>query len=283
MDSSTATTSNESKQVMKRTLLQDGEHVWPYMNNLYSFFGRRSRKITVYSYGFDNGVWEAEISEMTGAKVQIFDSRPESKERFDSVLRIITAHKKLDTDPEWASFFEKKWIQASNLLYSTELPWTHNGSLETDFGTFKLKKTTVEEVPQLDIVKISLNTLGYDVVHSFLNQGYRPGLVIVRWDEHPDKNSLAMITAGHLQCCGYKLIDSYENSFIYMYTDSCLYECCSWERSDVENPLLDEIKQSLLPLLGKKTENQIPKVEETPNGVTSSPPVEASGQEKQTS
>lgn len=272
-----------SVQEAKKMFLQDADYVWPYFSGLYTFFGRRSRKIEVYSFGLDNGAWEAEIAENTGCKVNIFDSRPKSQQKFETLQRILTTHKTEEKDEEYLSYFTKKWIQPTNLLFHNELPWTHNGTLETSEGSYTLKKVGHDTLPQLDVVKVSLNELSYSVVNTVLELGYRPGIFLIRWDEHPDKNTPAMITAGHLQTCGYKLLDSHNNCFIYIFVDQCMYEICSWARSDVLNPMFDEYQSGIVSTLLGKKETPVPKIEEPANDVSSSPPAETPGQDKQTS
>ena len=232
----------ESKQV----LLQDRDVIWPYIHNLYSFFGRKSRKITVHSYGFDNGSMECEISEMTGCKVQIFDPRPEAKQRFDTVKRILTTHSLESTDPEYCSYFTKKWIKPDNLDFSPKFPWRYSGSMDLSGMSVVLEKKTVDDIPQIDLVKISLDGFSYDAINNILLAGYRPGLIFCRWDEHPDKNTQAMIVAAQLQNCGYRLLDSKENCFVYTFIDECIYEICSWNRTDVGNPMFEELKDGFL-------------------------------------
>ena len=50
-----------------------------------------------------------------------------------------------------------------------------------------------------------------------------------------------MLCAGHLQSCGYKLLNATNDYFLYAFNDQCIYESCSWARSDVDNPMVVEI------------------------------------------
>ena len=92
-------------------------------------------------------------------------------------------------------------------------------------------------MPRVDICKIEYPGLTYEIIYTMLHAGYRPGLLYIRWDEHPDKGTEAMLCAGHLQNCGYGLAAELDGYFLYRFVDDCVYETCSWSRTDCINPL----------------------------------------------
>jgi len=222
---------------------QDGPTQFPTLEDLYSFFSPRSKKITVWSFGLDYGGFETDVMQSLGCKIQLFDHRESTAQRFDLISRVLKEHETLETDPEWASEIANKWVLPNLLTLNTSLPWSFDGKLE---GA-DLKKMNTQDVPRVDVCKISLTGLETQIVYNILSTGYRPGLFYIHWTEHPDSSTSAMLCAGHLQNSGYKLLKAVDNYFVYIFTDQCLYESCSWARSDVANPMLEEIKQQLFP------------------------------------
>jgi hypothetical protein len=44
---------------------------------------------------------------------------------------------------------------------------------------------------------------------------------------------------------GYKLLEKIENKYLYYFMDNNYYESCSWEKTTVDNPLIDAIVESI--------------------------------------
>ncbi len=74
-----------------------------------------------------------------------------------------------------------------------------------------------------------------------MDSGYRPGILLVKYSEDPDGSVPAMLVAGHLQMSGYRLIETKDNWFFYLYTDICFYDSCSWRNTKIQNPLVKSI------------------------------------------
>ena len=210
---------------------------------MYDFFSPRAKKITVWSYGFHRGGFEVDIAESTGAKVNIFDARPESLANYAIFDRVMKTHENTPEDPKWAADMTNFWIIPDSTTFSKVLPWAHSGNLVVNDCATELVKADAERV---DICKADYGEFTTDIVYMILSKGYRPGIFYVHWDKHPDEASSTMACAGHLQTLGYRLLLSVENYFLYMFVDDCMYELCSWARTDSSNPMFDEFRKQLL-------------------------------------
>lgn len=222
---------------------EDGGCKFPSVMNLYDFFTPRTRSICVWSYGFRNGGLEVHLAESTGAKVNIFDSRDGKKEQHDIFNRVMNTHKTQENDPDWASYLTKHWILPDSTTFSSVLPGIYDGSLSLSSGITQFSKFSTDRI---DIVKVDYGEDTSFIVNSILSAGYRPGLFWVNWNMHPDESNLTMATAGNLQTLGYRLLKAEGNYFVYMFVDECMYEVCSWARTDCANPMFVEFKDQLL-------------------------------------
>jgi len=229
-------------ELPKCILKEDGDTKFAIPITIYDFFAPRTKDITVLSYGFRNGGFEAALCEFTGAKVQIHDGRLESKERYDIYSRIMTEHETVATDPKWAEGLVNIWILPDSSSYSPIIPWTYSGNLTVDGVPTELCTVAA---PSIDICKIDYGTFTSEVVYMILRSSYRPGLVFVNWDIGPDDSNASAACAGHLQTMGYRLLGSSGNYYTYMYVDECMYEICSWARIDCSNPMLSEYRRQV--------------------------------------
>jgi hypothetical protein len=217
--------------------LQEGPYQCPSLTNLYDFFAPRSSKLTIWSFGLGFGGIESNFIESTGSTVNVFDARPDAVQKNEQIQRVLTSHELEENDPTWLTPLADVWIPPNKLLFFTKLPWSHEGTLLVNGVQTPLTKINVDEVPRVDICKIEYPGLTYALVYNILNAGYRPGLLYIRWDEHPDIGTNAMLCAGHLQNSGYGLAAEVDGYFLYRFIDECVYEKCSWARNDCINPL----------------------------------------------
>jgi hypothetical protein len=102
---------------------------------------------------------------------------------------------------------------------------------------------------RIDILKIDTKNsapgLELSILSSIFSAGFRPSVLIVQWSKLPDEDTPAMLAAGHLQCCGYSLLDTIDNKFLYFYNDDNMYELCSWQQTTDMNPIAKEIINSI--------------------------------------
>ena len=96
-------------------------------------------------------------------------------------------------------------------------------------------------------LKIELsNGLERQVLYKFLDNGFRPSLVLVKWGNDLDDHIPTAHCAGHLMNSGYALI-ALENGYgLYLFLDHPLYDTCSMKTVALENPFIDSLTESVL-------------------------------------
>ena len=228
--------------ITSQTILSsEGTGQYPTMKKLYEFFAPRSSKLTIWSFGLGFGGIETDFVESTGSMVHIFDARPEARQTFALIDRVLLNHTSETDDPAWVAPIASKWISPTKLTLSSILPWSHTGKLMVNGVETTCEQMSVDSVPQVDICKIDYPGLTYHIIYTLLTTGYRPGLMYIRWDNHPDENVSSMLCAGHLQTAGYTLMSTENGFFLYRYVDECVYDTCSWARTDCANPMVAEL------------------------------------------
>jgi len=235
----------QGKQLPPTVLRKDGDLEFPSITSIYDFFTPRTKKIVNWSFGFRNGGFETEIAESSGSKLLVFDSRPGAKERYDIYERIMKNHETQAGDPEWAESLTEHWILPDSTKFSPVLPYQVSGTVDISGTPTTLSAIDVKAVPQVDICKIDYDEFTTNLVYTILNAGYRPGLFYVNWPAHPDESNTTMICAGHLQTCGYRLLKAVDNFFLYLFIDDCVYDICSWEVTECNNPMFAEFHRSV--------------------------------------
>ena len=220
---------------------KEGDSTYPTLKSLYQFFSPRSAKLTIWCFGLGYGGMESDFVDGTGSVVNIFDARPKSQENFAILRRVLETHSRNDEDPSWTVSLPNKYIDPTKLVLSSIIPWSFDGNIMVDSVNTACVKISTEDIPRVDICKIDYPGLTYHIVYMILTTGYRPGIMYIRWDEHPDENVSAMLCAGHLQTAGYELMMESGGVFLYRYIDECIYDTCSWSRTDCKNPMVAEL------------------------------------------
>jgi len=224
---------------------KDGNVSFQAIACLYDFFSPRTKNIENWCFGFRNGGVEIDIAESTGSKIKIFDARPASKEKYDIFSRIMDTHETEEGDPKWAEVLTEHWILPGSTTYSPILPSQFSGTLDISGVTTQFQAINLETTPRIDICKIDYEDYTTHIVYNILNLGYRPGVLMINWPNHPDCSVETMICAGHLQTCGYRLLNSSVNYFTYMFVDDCMYEICSWNIKTCPNPMFQEFLRNM--------------------------------------
>ena len=223
---------------------EEGDKKFPIQRSMYEFYAPRCKSIEVWSFGMGFCGIESALTESIGCSVKIFDHRPEAVHQFELCNTALKTHKADADAPDWLKKLSKKWILPNKLSLHPVLPASFSGTRTlNDDSVVSFEKVKVERV---DFVKVDYKELNCSILYDILTEGYRPGLILVHWDEHPDQYNHTMLCAGHLQNTGYSLIAEKDNWFLYRYNDQCVYETTSWARNDCENPLLEEYKQNIV-------------------------------------
>lgn len=212
----------------------DGEI--PFLRDIWGFYSMKGVKTYFVSVNPKNSYrLDLEICENLGCPIRIFTDSDEIEEKWAVVAKTLKARKidEADKDKEWLEGIQKKWILPKNLLVNK----VARGNWSSVFP--ELKQTPESRV---DLLKVE----AYDdnermLLYSMLDNGFRPGILLIKYTVDPDASVPAMLAAGQLQMSGYRLMSTKDNWFLYLYTDICLYDSCSWRDDSVQNPMVKYI------------------------------------------
>ena len=174
------------------------------------------------------------------------------------VSAILKERKREDTASPFSVGAETKWILPKNVRPQGTLPWWSNGTVYLsggvqvksqsvgDFAESICKAMKVKDnVVRMDVLKVDTVAaapgLERAVLGAVLNAGFRPAVVLVHWSERPNVGLATTVAAGNLQNCGYRLMSTVGNKFLYYFTDDDMYQLCSWEETTCQNPLMHEL------------------------------------------
>ena len=234
-------------QAIKTKLVGLGEDKWPILENLWDFYNKKGVKTVFVSVGSTgNAVADLDIAETLGCPAHIWSSNTAN---WDEVRQVLKDRKRSAEASAFTEAVDTKWVLPKNVRSYTGIPGFYTAKTET-FSTVSIDDCVKQCVAtmkldgeqRIDILKIALGEgMERAVISAVLDTGYRPGLLMVKWSEMPDTHLFTTITAGHLQNCGYTLLEKNGDRFTYMFVDRCMYEICSWETNKVVNPLVHEI------------------------------------------
>ncbi len=216
--------------LFKMIQTEDGEV--PFLRDIWSFFGAKGVKTQFYSINPDLSYKvDIEIVESLGCPVRILTDKDAVEQKWEVVRNVVKTRKiaEEDLDKQWLQGIERKWILPKNILVK-----------KTSFGWTTLRDE-VQNQPEnrCDLLKVEAKNEEEQVIlYSMINTGYRPGILLIRYTEDPDANVPSMLIAGHLQMLGYKLVSLSGNWFLYVFSDLCLYDSCSWRNTKDQNPVV---------------------------------------------
>jgi len=204
----------------------------PFLKDVWGFFSKKGIKTQFYSFFSDKSFkLDLEVSESLGCPIRVFVLGDELAAKWETIRNTLKNRKiaEEDKDKAWLRGLEKKWILPKNILVKNQ---------PVEWNTLKNEVDSQTE-NRCDIFKVEgSNDSEHMVLYSMLESGYRPGVVLVRYTEDPDANVPSMLVAGHLQMSGYKLAEISNNWFLYLYTDLCAYESCSFRNTKTQNPIV---------------------------------------------
>jgi hypothetical protein len=213
-------------------LFQTDDGEIPFLRDIWGFYSMKGVK-TIFVTVNPNSSFrlDLEVCENLGCPIRIFTDSDEIEQKWAVIAKTLKARKidEVDKDKQWLEGVQKKWILPKNLIVKrTDIDWN------TIFP--ELKQSAEGRV---DLLKIEC----YDekermLLYSLLDSGFRPGILLVKYTVDPDANVPSMLVAGHLQMSGYRLLSSNNSWFLYLYTDICFYDSCSWRDDTVQNPLI---------------------------------------------
>ncbi len=100
------------------------------------------------------------------------------------------------------------------------------------------------------------NGLERQLLYKILDNGFRPGLLMVKWSYDMDDHTATAHCAGHLLNSGFSLV-ALENGYaLYMFTDQPLYDITTMKQIGLSNPMMDSILVTVSENLVKKNPDQ---------------------------
>ena len=222
--------------LIENIVLNESEN-FPVFRNLWDFFAAKGNKVNFVSFGTScSPMVELHLSENLGCKVFLFDENQESCQKWNEVKDLLKTRKLSETTSNFAKGAIRKWVLPQNIVVRNEFP---------SFGTLKSIISGLNENNRIDVLKVDCSeTKTAELLYSVLHNGYRPGILMIHWESSPDSNLPATLLAGHLQNLGYGLVSKSKQNYLYYFTDKNLYEMCSWEITEVQNPLLSKLFES---------------------------------------
>lgn len=229
---------------------------WPIIDNIWSVFARKGNKTVFLTVGASpTALPDLELAETLGCPLHVVPVGADQGAAWTEVGAILKA-RAAPADPAWPAFSggaEDKWILPKNFRVVPTLPWWSAGTVDVSGVSAQLKTApcidvatnicgTIGVPPRIDILKVDVPAeLERGVIMSILEHNLRPAVLMVKWSHMPDEHIPTSITAGHLQNCGYMLLKTTDNKFLYFFVDQDVYMSCSWEETDVANPLLKHL------------------------------------------
>lgn len=263
------------------TIIGPKDDPYPMLSNIWDFFSSKGTKTVFVSVSSGKTpLPELDLAENIGCPILIFDTSSNCQ-KWQECKEILKTRKTTDSTSEFAKTAQKKWVLPRNIHIKESFPTSFHGSIDL-FGSqvktenitdsiIEYSKTIGLEEPRLDIMKIEDCPLEADIIHSLIQSGFRPSILLVCWNETPDMNTCSMISAGNLQMVGYSLVAKQDNKFLYYYTDVNFYESCSWEEpsKNLQNPLIQNIVKTIYPNVERNV-LAFPKKDQSNNTVSES-------------
>lgn len=211
---------------------------FPVFRNLWEIFSAKGNKTVFISIGESKSpLVDLHFSENLGCKIHLVVENAEVQEKWNETKEVLKTRKIFETTSEFAKQALKKWVLPQNIHMSSE-PFTFL-SAKSSIASI-CSELAIEE--RIDILKIDAKTITLaESLYAILHFGYRPAMVLIHWDPSPDSTLETTLLAGHLQNLGYGLVTKSKNNYLYYFTDKNLYELCSWETTEVPNPLVAKI------------------------------------------
>ena len=83
------------------------------------------------------------------------------------------------------------------------------------------------------------------ILYKFLDSGFRPSLLLVKWSFDVDDHVSTAHCAGHLLNSGYSLVNLTNNYALYYFSDQTIYDLCSMKTIGIKNPFMNTILESI--------------------------------------
>jgi DNA-binding phage protein len=124
--------------------------------------------------------------------------------------------------------------------YSYIFQYIEKICVDNDIKYVDLDKGNIKDIDNtIQCLKIDVQGgLERQFVYRFLDDGFRPSLVLVRWSNDVDDHYSTAICVGHLLNCGYGHVRMENNYSLYFFEDRPLYDICSMKTLGSQNPIM---------------------------------------------
>jgi len=267
-------------------LNKSGSDTFPFVREAWNMFSKKGKKTIFISVGTSkSAIADLEIAEIIGCPLIVVPGSKAGLAGWIEVAECIKTHEPFQNPKsDFSRGADEKWILPKNLwIEAASMPAWGIGTIKKadnyiiegipfyDWVKQRCEKISLtEDEIRIDIIKFDLQDGSErSLLYAMLDAGFRPSLIIVNWSESPDTHMSTLVTAGHLQNSGYVLIRKEGTKFLYYFVDSDVYTICSWENTNVMNPMVDElvnqVRFSLQPGPILTEEGQPPLVTESSN------------------
>ena len=246
----------------------DGGDPFPCLSDLWRVYGIKGTKTVFVSLGLSKSpMADLEIAELMGCPIHVVPLNEEHVNMWNEVKSVLAVRERNDSSStyDFSKGVSEKWVIPKNVHIHKSLPWWMDSTLQmSENDTLKTREfyqwvedacklTKLENDVRVDILKLDMvNGMERPVLAAMLNAGFRPGCIMVNWEHSPDTHTPTTLAAGHLQNCGYKLINKVDNKFFYFFIDQDMYMTCSWEDTRAPNPMVHEILSNYESLKSKQ-------------------------------
>jgi hypothetical protein len=220
---------------------------WPMISNIWEFFSAKANKCVFISVGSSpSPLPELDILEQIACSLYMYEPVKEQAAIWEDLKSFFKTRKETSDLSSFAREAGKKWVLARNLNIINAHIAHFNGSINDTTAIAALEAVSAaskqsglnEEETRIDLLKIDLAGSEADILHYILQEGFRPSMILVRWSARPDFSLQVTNAAANLQMIGYKLMQTIDNKYLYYFTDKNFFEICSWEDTNVDNPLI---------------------------------------------
>lgn len=125
-----------------------------------------------------------------------------------------------------------------------------NNALETVFAKQGQSETQVIHILKIEVA----NGIERQFVYRFLDSGFRPSIILVKWTYDMDDHIATANCAGHLMNSGYSLFANENGYAMYVFTEQTLYDICSMKTVSVSNPFMAAITKEIQVSQREKTQ-----------------------------
>jgi hypothetical protein len=251
---------------------KDSAEPFPMIDGSWDTFASKGIRTVFLSVGASKSVAaDLDIAEGLGCPINYVALNDREAAAWNEVGEILKQRKREESASPFSIGAESKWVLQKNVR-AQPLPWWGTGTLDISgspqktqdvaelLGSICTTMKVKEAGARLDILKVDTVAaapgLEKAIVGAVLNAGFRPAIVLVHWTDSPNVVLSSTVAAGNLQNCGYRLMAKTNNKFLYYFTDNDLYQFCSWEETNCQNPLLNEIAAASMAKMSAETREE---------------------------